>query len=264
MTKIIPVCQLYSQSRTQGGPTITFDSIAQRLSGQHGPLTDRLRNALTAVIEDGIIAPGESLPSEREFAAKLDISRSTVRTCLRDLADMGLVRTRPGAGTTVIGGIPKALTRLSGFSEDMRLRGLLPSSKVLELVVGPVPSDTAFRTGLPMETQTLTLVRLRLAGGEALSYERAVVPVACVGEDYDGSGSLYERMDENDARPRRTLQQMEAIEASVEIAGHLGIAEGAAVLKIGQVGYGADGTAVEDAISWYRGDRYRYVGEIKG
>lgn len=243
---------------------ITFDSIAQRLAVQHGPLADRLRNALAGVIEDGTIVPGEALPSERELAAKLDISRSTVRTCLKDLAEVGLVQTRPGAGTVVTGRIPKALSRLSGFTEDMRLRGLLPSSQVLELVVGQVPAETAFRTGLPLETRTLTLARLRLAGGEAFSYERAVVPVASVGEDYDGSGSLYERMDEKGARPRRILQQLEAVEASAEIAGHLGIAVGAAVLKIAQVGYDADGSAVEDAISWYRGDRYRYVGEIKG
>ncbi|WP_421726517.1 GntR family transcriptional regulator [Bauldia sp.] len=247
-----------------GALVINFDSISERLAAQHGPLTDRLRSTLASAIEDGLIEPGEALPSERELAARLDVSRSTVRQSLKDLADMGLVTTRPGAGTRVIGRIPKALTRLSGFSEDMRLRGLLPSSKVLELAIGPVPSDTAFRTGLPLDTLTLALVRLRCAGGEALSYERAVVPVACVGDDYDGSGSLYERMDEKGARPRRVLQQLEAVGASDEIAELLDIGAGAAVLKIAQVGYGADGTAVEDAVSWYRGDRYRYVGEIRG
>ena len=110
----------------------------------------------------------------------------------------------------------------------------------------------------------LTLVRLRLAGGEALSYERAVVPVAAVGDDYDGSGSLYERMDARNARPRRILQSLEATEATPEIAIQLGIRIGAAVLEITQLGYGETGMVVEDAISWYRGDRYKYVGEIKG
>jgi DNA-binding GntR family transcriptional regulator len=246
------------------GAAILFDLVSERLSQQHGPLVDRLRNAVASVIEDGLIVPGEALPSERELAAKLDVSRSTVRHCLKDLAVMGLVRTRPGAGTVVTGRIPKALSRLSGFSEDMRLRGLLPRSRVLELVIGPVPADTAFRTGLPLGTRTLTLARLRMAGGETLSYERAVVPIECVGEDYDGTGSLYERMDQLGGRPRRILQSLEATEATAELAELLSIAPGAAVLKIAQVGYGAGGTAVEDGISWYRGDRYKYVGEIKG
>lgn len=239
-------------------------AINERLENQHGPLGDRLRRAFSAVIDSGLIAPGEALPPERELATRLDVSRSTVRQCLKDLTKMGRVSTRQGAGTVVIGRIPKALSRLSGFSEDMRLRGLLPSSKVLECTIGPINSDSAFRTGMPLGSEVLTLARLRMAGGETLSYERAVVPVEAVGRDYDGSGSLYDRMDERDYCPRRILQSLKAKEASAELAALLEIAKGAAVLEINQVGYKENGEVVEDAVSWYRGDRYEYVGEIKG
>jgi GntR family transcriptional regulator len=231
---------------------------------QHGPLGERLRNALTAVLDSGGIAPGESLPSEREMAEALAVSRSTLRQGLKELAQMGIVATRPGAGTIVVGRIPKALSRLSGFTEDMRLRGLEPSSRVLECSIGRVGADAAFRTGLPLGSPVLTLVRLRLAGGEPIAYERAMVPVETVGVDYDGTGSLYDRMDARNARPQRVLQSLQATEAGEELAGHLGIRPGAAVLEISQLGYGATGTVVEDATSWYRGDRYKYVGEIRG
>ncbi len=241
-----------------------YSSLRERMERQHGPLGERLRNALASAIDAGLIPVGESLPSEREMSERLDVSRSTLRHGLKDLAQMGLVTTRPGAGTVVVGRIPKALSRLSGFTEDMQLRGLLPTSKVLERSIGPVDPDTAFRTGLPLGTSVLTLVRLRIAGGEALSYERATVPVDAVGEDYDGSGSLYERMDTRNARPRRVLQSLKASEADPEIAAYLGIREGAAVLEISQLGYSAAGAVVEDATSWYRGDRYKYVGEIRG
>ena len=241
-----------------------YAAVLERMERQHGPLGERLRNALAAVLDAGLIAPGESLPAEREMAERLDVSRSTLRQGLKELAQMGLVATRPGAGTVVVGRIPKALSRLSGFSEDMQLRGLLPSSQVLERSIGPVDPDAAFRTGLPLGTPILTLVRLRIAGGEPLSYERAIVPVEAVGEDYDGSGSLYERMDERNARPRRILQSLKATEATPRSQRMLGIREGAAVLEISQLGYCADGAVVEDAISWYRGDRYKYVGEIRG
>lgn len=249
----------------KGGQLVDFYGVLQdRIERQHGPLGERLRNALASVIEGGAIAPGESLPSEREMAERLAVSRSTLRQGLKELAQMGLVATRPGAGTVVTGRIPKALSRLSGFTEDMRLRGLLASSKVLECSIAPISPDDAFRTGLPLGTPMMTLVRLRMAGGEALSYERAMVPVEAVGPTYDGSGSLYERMDERNARPRRILQSLQAIGAPPDIARHLGIREGAAVLEITQLGYGENGSVVEDAVSWYRGDRYKYVGEIRG
>jgi GntR family transcriptional regulator len=241
-----------------------YSALLERMHRQHGPLGERLRNALSAVLDSGVIAPGESLPSEREMAERLDVSRSTLRQSLKDLANQGIVATRPGAGTVVVGRVPKSLSRLSGFTEDMQLRGMVPSSRVLQCTIGPVGPEQAFRTGLPLGTPVLTLVRLRLAGGEALSYERAVVPVSAVGEDYDGSGSLYERMDARQARPRRMLQSLKATEADAELAAQLGIREGAAVLEIEQLGYSDEGAVVEDAVSWYRGDRYKYVGEIKG
>jgi GntR family transcriptional regulator len=239
-------------------------AVAERLKDQHGPLNLRLRNALASSIQDGLLASNKALPSERDLAAALGVSRSTVRTCLRDLSDMGLVQTRHGAGTVVVGQIPKALSRLSGFTEDIRARGLQPTSDVLERVVGPVTPDTALRTGMPLGTDVMRLVRLRRANGEALSYETVIVPLWAVGPDYDGTGSLYDRMDAQGTRPRRMLQTLEAVAAPADIAALLGIADAAPILRIAQVGYGADGKAVEDAISWYRGDRYKYVGELEG
>ena len=44
----------------------------------------------------------------------------------------------------------------------------------------------------------------------------------------------------------------------------LGIRLGAPILRIAQVGYADSGKAVEDAVTWYRGDRYKYVGELEG
>jgi GntR family transcriptional regulator len=57
---------------------------------------------------------------------------------------------------------------------------------------------------------------------------------------------------------------LEAVAAPIEIGSLLGIEAGAPVLRIAQVGYTADGRPVEDATSWYRGDRYTYVGELAG
>ncbi len=86
---------------------------------------------------------------------------------------MGLVTTRPGAGTVVVGRIPKALSRLSGFTEDMRPAARprrARARKVLECLIGRRRrrrrcSAPACRSAHPM----LTLIRLRMAGGEALA-----------------------------------------------------------------------------------------------
>ncbi|WP_120498624.1 GntR family transcriptional regulator [Kiloniella sp. EL199] len=240
-----------------------FDILVRRISEQHGPLVNRLRSGLTEVIEAGMLSEGEALPSERDLATRLNLSRSTIRQCLKDLAEAGVVHTRQGVGTVVTGYVPKVMSKLSGFSEDMRMRGLVPITKVLERTIQTVPYDTALRSGLPLETETMLLRRLRLAGDEALSYEYVVIPISYIDRNYDGKTSLFEHLDAQSSRPKRILQSLMAIEACDEISSHLGIPLRSAVLRISQTGYDEAGSVIMDAISWYRGDRYKYVGEIK-
>ena len=46
--------------------------------------------------------PGDKLPSERELAEMLKVSRSSIRDAIRSLELMGLVEPRQGAGTIVL------------------------------------------------------------------------------------------------------------------------------------------------------------------
>src|SRR5262249_16472260 len=47
-------------------------------------------------IRSGGLREGDQLPPERELAAKLEVSRPTVREAIRALADAGVVEVRPG------------------------------------------------------------------------------------------------------------------------------------------------------------------------
>jgi GntR family transcriptional regulator len=239
-------------------------AIRNRYENEAGPLAKRLQHAFATAIESGEIPPGKSLPAERQLAILLDVSRSTLRDCLIELERRHLVTRRHGVGTEVVGQVRKALSRLSGFSEDMRAKGLVPGTRVLARQIMPASSAIAIRTGLPLGTPVMQLTRLRFAGDETFSLEYVNVPLHAVGEDYEGEASLYERLDQKNLRPKRILQSMRATEATDEQARALGIRTGAALLEIKQVGYAADGTAVEDAIGWYRGDKFQYVGEIAG
>jgi len=51
---------------------------------------------LLATIRLGMLEPGESLPPERELAARLGVSRDTVREAIKSLADAGYLVSRRG------------------------------------------------------------------------------------------------------------------------------------------------------------------------
>lgn len=56
---------------------------------------------LSGMIFSGQLKVGEKLPSEREMAASMKVSKSIVHTGMEALAQMGLVRVKPQSGTYV-------------------------------------------------------------------------------------------------------------------------------------------------------------------
>jgi GntR family transcriptional regulator, transcriptional repressor for pyruvate dehydrogenase complex len=54
-------------------------------------------------IRDGRLAPGDKLPTEADFMAEFGVSRTVVREAISKLQAGGLVQTRHGIGTFVIG-----------------------------------------------------------------------------------------------------------------------------------------------------------------
>ena len=78
-------------------------SSAQRLS-------DVLAAQLETRILEGSLKPGERLPSERELAVQLGVSRPSLRAALQSLAAKGLLVTRHGGGTFVTDSMRAAFT----------------------------------------------------------------------------------------------------------------------------------------------------------
>ncbi|MGH2530716.1 MAG: PLP-dependent aminotransferase family protein [Thermomicrobiales bacterium] len=67
-------------------------------------LYEQVTEALAAAIASGELASGARLPSERDLAASLGISRTTAVNAYRELAARGLVRGHVGRGTFVCAG----------------------------------------------------------------------------------------------------------------------------------------------------------------
>jgi DNA-binding transcriptional MocR family regulator len=65
------------------------------------PLYLQLCDALESAIDLGELQPGERLPSERDLARQLDVSRTTVVSAYDELRARGLVRGQVGRGTYV-------------------------------------------------------------------------------------------------------------------------------------------------------------------
>lgn len=100
---------------------------------------------------DGVLGPGDRLPSERDLAADLGVGRSSVREALRVLEVMGLIRTATGSGpqagaiviATPSGGM-SALLRLQVAAQGFPLADVVQTRLVLEdAVAASLAADPA-------------------------------------------------------------------------------------------------------------------------
>jgi GntR family transcriptional repressor for pyruvate dehydrogenase complex len=64
-------------------------------------LKERVIRQLTRLIDQGVFAPGDRLPSERELSEELQVSRGTVREAVQFLQTLGMLEIRHGSGTFV-------------------------------------------------------------------------------------------------------------------------------------------------------------------
>ncbi len=87
---------------------------------------------LVQTVRLGVVAPGESLPAERELAALYAVSRDTVREAIRELADAGYLVRRRGryGGTFVADPLPRPAD--PGVVPAEELEDVLGLRRVLE------------------------------------------------------------------------------------------------------------------------------------
>jgi len=134
--------------------------------------------ALRREVESGRFAEAQLLPAERVLCELLDVSRTTLRKAIADLVDEGVLLHRHGAGTFIHRARPRVdqpSSRLTSFTEDMRLRGLEASSRELERgVFLPTPEEAMMLGARPNE-RVFRLGRLRLADGLPMAIERATI-----------------------------------------------------------------------------------------
>lgn len=73
--------------------------VFQKIS--HNRTADAVIDQIEQLILQGVVRPGDRLPSERELAKKVDVSRPILREAIKTLEERGLIVTRHGEGTFV-------------------------------------------------------------------------------------------------------------------------------------------------------------------
>jgi DNA-binding FadR family transcriptional regulator len=120
-------------------------------------LAHELVESLGDRIRDGRLSPGDKLPTEASFMGEFGVSRTVVREAISKLQASGLVETRHGVGTFVIGVGDASAFRI-GPEQLATLRDVVA---MLELRIG-VETEAAGLAAQRRTTQNLLAMRAAL------------------------------------------------------------------------------------------------------
>ncbi len=236
---------------------------------QPAPYYMQLQRQLRALIDSGALSEGSHLPSERDLADTLKISRTTVKRAYDALRDADVIASGQGRGGTVVKGTPRVspvMARLKGFTEEMRELGMEPSTLLLGLEV--VHERTiASLFDRPSHAPLLHVRRLRLGNGAPMSRELAWYDLTLAPqlEDWSGEGSIYAWLREHCGISMAGAEQsIEAAMSSPQEMEAFGFDTPMPCLLIKRKSLDAQGRMVEYVEGTFRGDAYAYRVHLAG
>jgi GntR family transcriptional regulator len=209
---------------------------------------------------------GAAVPAERDLAAELGTSRTTVRQALVELVAEGRLVRRQGSGTYVADAKITWPLQLASFTEQAAANGQVPSSQLLGVERIQATAELAEKLGIRVGAGLHQLDRLRLADGRPTAVETALLSAArfpYLGRKMRSAGSL-EAVLANDygVKLRAGEATIDTMPASPREAALLRVDTGSPMLVVRRRSFDTDGLPVEWATSWFRGDRITLVADL--
>lgn len=232
------------------------------------PLYYQLKEILLEYIQKQHLHTDRPIPTEAELSKHFGISRPTVRQAINELVVEGYLIRKKGKGTFVTK--PKIkqsfLQVLDSFNNEMRRKGLEPSTKVLGIEIMLCDENVGEALNIQEGSKVIRLRRLRYANGEPIVYVVTYLPYDRCYPILDKNlqyESLYEILREVCGfKLYKAVRSLEATIAGEYEALLLEVEKGAPIQFIKSVTYLTDETPIEYSLAKYRGDRSQFTFEF--
>ena len=222
----------------------------------------QLRDALRDALLERSWPVDVPIPSERALVRQTGLSRMTVRQAVGELTSAGLLRRQPGRGTFLAPTpVEQEVQGVYSFTDRVIRQGRTPSSILLARDVGPATAEEAEALAVDVGAPLIRLTRLRLVDAEPVIVDLVRIPRDLVPGllTADLSGSLYGLLAGELGRPLvRSTDTLEAVAATTELAGWLGVRSGSPLILMRRLSFTTGDVPLELTEEYARPDRLRY------
>lgn len=217
----------------------------------------------------------EGLPGELALMKQFTVARVTVRRALQQMAEEGLIKREPGRGTRPVkrdasGGSRDAKdahgtgnqqAKLTGLLENLVTMGMRTSVNVLSVETLLAPKDIQEKLNLDATDWVQKAVRVRNTREGPLSHITTWVPAGIAkgfGQHELAQKPILVLLEEAGVKVGRAEQTISARLADADMARHLDVPVGSALLSVRRLIYDQQDHPIQWLLGLYRPDRYEY------
>jgi GntR family transcriptional regulator len=225
----------------------------------------QLRDAISALIEEQSLKPGDQLPTEAELTRKFQISRPALREALKLLEQDGAIYVKHGKGRFVSAAaalqVERPITCFESVTDMMRKSGYCPTNKVLSISEEVASEEVQKALRLSPGSRVIRLERLRMQGEEVLVYCLDYIPRSMISDrlyDIDWSGSLLDLLEHHDMRPRMSAAIAASVMLPPDVRERNDLHDFGPAFLITETAFTPTGVPVVFAKDYHRGSRFSF------
>ena len=227
---------------------------------------DIIKEDILQQIMKGVLSPGQAIDTDAALSKRYGASRMTVRNAIDQLVAEGHLTRIYKKGAFV-----SRRSRYDGFrfgvgySEEMRKRGLHPTSANVEVRLETPREREVHDLQLMPSCKVWHVNRIRLADGNPIAYEDSFFPYPLVEEltEEDGYRSLEEKIHSLYGYSIQSADQwIDAIIADASLARLLQVNAGTPLVRTYSVSYLPNGTPINSGFCIYRTDNYKLIQSV--
>lgn len=248
--------------------------------GKSVPRYVEIADEIVLQIRQGVLKPGDTVPSESELMDRYGVSGGTIRRAMTEVRASGLVETRHGKGSTVKDRPPVRHRSSDRFRRSLRRGGKAAylaeseqsgaEAKVSVLYIGPVeaPEDIAERLGVEVGAKVLARRRLYFRNGTPVETATSYLPwdvakdIPELFAENPGGGGIYARLEDHGHEFAEYVETLQARPASKAESSELALSPGAPVIHLIRNAVTVDGRVVEACDTLMAADQFVFTYRI--
>lgn len=233
------------------------------------PPKERALEGVLSLAFAGTFQAGDKLPGERALCERLGVSRTALRSAIKQLISQGILESRHGSGTYLRRSKPTQVFQESGsFTDIVEATGRVAGSRTLHARLASADDIIAEKMGIAPDSPIFIIERVRMADGLPIAIQTSYIDgqrfPGIETHDFDSESLLRVMKETYGVRIDGGMQRISITKVDEREAKLLGVDQGTPAFFEQCFNQDEDGRTVEYCRSVTLANHFQYANDDTG